>query len=137
MGVTNNEKLSKSLLTFVNTLECFHAFWETLSKINKKSGICYNNFALWKFETTVAVKRQKQPSRGILQVFVEMFRKSKVFLLKSRLWSFRIFHLHLIPNLIVFKFSLSTFLFQLSRIKEEAHGQNIFFSSLKVSKLKK
>ena len=39
MGVTNNEKLSKSLLTFVNTLEFFILFWEeTLSKRNKKSG---------------------------------------------------------------------------------------------------
>ena len=39
IGVTNNEKLSKSLLTFVNTLEFIMVFWEeTLSKRNRKSG---------------------------------------------------------------------------------------------------
>ena len=42
--------------------------------------MCYNNFALWKIETIVAVKRQKQSSRGILQVFIEMFCKLKAFL---------------------------------------------------------
>ena len=46
MKVTNTEKRSKSLLTFVSKLKSVICFWETLSKGNKKSGTCNNNFAL-------------------------------------------------------------------------------------------
>ena len=38
-----------------------------VSKRNKKYEICYNNFALWKIEAVVDVKRQKQPPRVLLQ----------------------------------------------------------------------
>ena len=51
-----------------------------LSKRNKKCEICYNNFALWKIETIVDVKRQKQPPRGVLKIFIEIFGKLKGFL---------------------------------------------------------
>ena len=46
-----------------------------LSKRNKKCEISYNNFALWKIETIVYVKHQKQPSRGVLKIFIEIFGK--------------------------------------------------------------
>ena len=61
---------------------CKH-FWETLSKRNKKCKICCNNFALWKNETVVDVKRQKQPPRGVLKIFIEILRKLNGFLLNS------------------------------------------------------
>ena len=57
-----------------------NGFWETLSKRNKKCGICYNNFALWKIETIVDVKRQKQPPMGF-KIFIEMLGKLKITLL--------------------------------------------------------
>ena len=38
-----------------------------LSKRNKKCEICSNNFALWKTEAIVDVKRQKQLPRGALK----------------------------------------------------------------------
>ena len=66
--VTNADKLSKSLLTFVNT-RVFQGFWETLPKRNKKCEICYINFALWKIETIVVVKRQKQPPWSVSRDF--------------------------------------------------------------------
>ena len=90
--VTNANKLSKSLLTFVNTLRVFRCFRETLSKRNKKCEICYNNFALWKIETIVDVKRQKQPLLSVLKILIEMFRKLNGFLLNSHFCSFKIFH---------------------------------------------
>ena len=52
----------------------------SLSKRNKKCEIRYNNFALWKIETIVDVKRQKQPPRGVLKIFIEIFGKLKGFL---------------------------------------------------------
>ena len=62
----------------------FKGFWETLSKRNKKCGICYNNFALWKIETIVDVKPQKLPPKGVLKILVGMFHKLNEFLLNSR-----------------------------------------------------
>ena len=82
----------------------FHGFWEILWKRNKEIGICYNNFALWKIETIVAAKRQKQPFRGVLQVFVELLPKLKGILLNSCFFSFRIFHWYLITNLMLLKY---------------------------------
>ena len=82
----------------------FHGFWETLWKRNKEIGICYNNFALWKIETIVAAKRQKQPFRGVLQVLVELLPKLKGILLKSCFFSVRIFHWYLITNLMLLKY---------------------------------
>ena len=43
---------------FVNTLEFFKVFGKQ-AKRNEKREICYNNFALWNFETIVDAKRQK------------------------------------------------------------------------------
>ena len=51
-----------------------------LSKRNKKCEICYNNVALWKIETIVDVKRQKQPPRGVLKIFIQIFGKLNGFL---------------------------------------------------------
>ena len=86
--VANNKKLSKSLLTFVSALEFLMVF-----------GICCNNFTLWKIETIVAVNRQKelsrevlQLSREVLQVYIDVIRKLKEFLFNSHFFSFRIFH---------------------------------------------
>ena len=50
------------------------------------------NFGLGKIGTIVDVKRQKQPPRGVLKTFVEVFRKLNGFLINSRFFSFRIFH---------------------------------------------
>ena len=50
----------------------FQGFWETLSKRNKKCEIYYNNFALWKIETILDVKRQKQPPRGVLIILKDV-----------------------------------------------------------------
>ena len=52
----------------------------TLSKINKKCQMCYNNFTLWKIETIVDVKHQKQPPRGVLKIFIEILGKLNGFL---------------------------------------------------------
>ena len=110
MHVTNTEKLSKSLLTFVNTLEFFMFFWEILSK-RKKCRICCNNFALWKIETIVDLKRQKQPPRCVLKIFIGMFRKLNGFLLNSRFYSFIIFHWYFIAVLIILRdFSFGFFI---------------------------
>ena len=40
-----------------------------------------NNFALWKIETIVDVKRQMQPPENVLKILIEMFRKLNGFLL--------------------------------------------------------
>ena len=40
-----------------------------LNKRNNKCEICYNNFAFWDIETIVDVKRQKQPPKGVLEIF--------------------------------------------------------------------
>ena len=45
----------------INCESVFEGFWETLSKRNKKSEICYNKAALWKVETIVDFKRQREP----------------------------------------------------------------------------
>ena len=81
----------------------FRGFWEKLSKRNKKCEICYNNFALWKIETIVDVKYQKQPPRGVLKILVEMFHKLNSFLLNSHFCSFQIFYWFLITDLIISK----------------------------------
>ena len=47
--------------------------------------------ALWKIETIVDVKRQKQPPMGVLKIFIEMFGKLNKFLLNLRFCSFEIF----------------------------------------------
>ena len=51
-----------------------------LSKRNKKCEKYYNNVALWKIETIVDVKRQKQPPRGVLKIFIQIFGKLNGFL---------------------------------------------------------
>ena len=74
-----------------------------LSKRNKKCEICYSNFAIWKIETIVDVKCQKQPLRGAVKIFIEMFGKSNFFC------TFKIFHWYLITDLKISKdFSLSS-----------------------------
>ena len=50
------------------------------SKRNKKCEIYYNNFILWKIETIVDVKSQKQKPRGVLKIFIEIFGKLNGFL---------------------------------------------------------
>ena len=91
--VTNANKLWKSLLTFVNKL-VFQAFGETLSKRNKKREICYK-IALWKVETIVDVKRQKQSQQSVLKILIETFYKLNGLSLNSRFCSFGIFHWYL------------------------------------------
>ena len=44
-----------------------------LNKRNNKCEICYNNFAFRNIETIVDVKRQKQPPKGALEIFIEIF----------------------------------------------------------------
>ena len=74
-----------------------------VSKGNKKCEIYYSNFALWKIETKVDVKCQKQPRRGVVKIFIEMFGKSNFFC------SFKIFHWYLITDLKISKdFSLGS-----------------------------
>ena len=51
-----------------------------LSKRNKKCEICYSNFTLWKTETIVDVKHQKQPPRDVFKIFIEIFGKLNGFL---------------------------------------------------------
>ena len=50
------------------------------NKRNKNRKIYYNNFALLKIETIVDVKCQEQPSRGVLNIFIEIFGKLNRFL---------------------------------------------------------
>ena len=77
-----NAKLSILFFVLKRSYICYYIICMTvpLSKRNKKCEICYNNFALWKIETIVDVKRQKQPPRGVLKIFIEIFCKLKGFL---------------------------------------------------------
>ena len=49
-----------------------------LNQKKKKCEICYN-FALWKIETIVDFKRQKQPPRGVLKIFRDIWQIKQVF----------------------------------------------------------
>ena len=74
-----NAKLSILFLVLKPSYICYYIICMTapLSKRNKKCETCYNNFALWKTETTVDLKRQKQSPRGVLKIFIEIFGKLK------------------------------------------------------------
>ena len=98
----------------------FQGFWETLSKRNKKCEICYN-FSLWKTETIVDVKRQKQPPWSVRKISMKMFRKLNGFLLNSSFCSFKIFHWYLITDFFISKDFSFGFLISTSLIKMEAH----------------
>ena len=75
-------KLSILIFVLKRSYICYYMICMTVpfSKRKKKCEIYYNNFALWKIETIVDVKRQKQPPRGVLKIFIEIFCKLKGFL---------------------------------------------------------
>ena len=110
MQVTNANKLSK-ITAYVCKHVSFSRFLGNIKQRNKKCEKCYSNFALWKIETIVDVKRQNQPP-------IEMFRKLNGLLLNLHFCSFNSLVLNnRLNNLKRFLFWLFYFNFPLLKWK--------------------